>query len=422
MCILGKIGSDSFIPRRNDFGNDCCLWSKLCDDLVVEILCRLPPKNLITSKCVSKLWNRLITDVCAPKFSKHASLGGFFFRVGERLDTRDQFILHFVSSDGQCLSANETVVESISALLPFKFNFQNLIHSCNGLLLFVDFALGSVPQYYVCNPLTKQCIEIPRNIERERLASDCGEQVQSFAALAFDPWKSSHYRVVSFNNWGNYSLNKTVNFDVFSSATGEWVSHTMPLDAPIYELGWIRYAVYLNGVLYRISRAKFLLQFDINRLNACVIELPRRDAINTCGFIGVSGNHLHFSSRVDSTLFVWFLEDHSRWVLKQSISIDYLYDNRPFTIRFKPRTTFVRAWALDPNSEAIYFGCNRAILRYRVENQVLEVVHTIEFDKSAPYSNYVLIPYFPCVVILEGIPNSLQCRPTIHQLSISSIC
>ncbi|OMO65088.1 hypothetical protein COLO4_31564 [Corchorus olitorius] len=406
MCIVGKIGSDSFIPRRNDCGNDCCLWSKLCDDLVVEILCRLPPKNLITSKCVSKLWNRLITDVCAPKFSKHASLGGFFFPVEERLVIRDQFFLHYVSNDGQCLSADETVVESISALLPFKFNFYNLIHSCNGLLLFVNFVTGSIPQYYVCNPLTKQCIEIPRNIEREKLASDCGEELQKFAALAFDPWKSSHYKVVSFNYWRNYSLKKAVNFDVFSSDTGEWVSHTMPLDAPIHELGWIRYAVYLNGVVYRISRAKYLVQFDINKLNARATELPKRDAIDSCGFIGVSGNHLHYSSHVDSTLFVWFLEDHSKWVPKHSISINDLFDNRPL---ITCRATFVRAWAFDPNSEAIYFGCHRAIMRYQVENRVPEVVHTIEFDKHANPSNYILIPYFPCVVILKGIPKSSIC-------------
>ncbi|OMO76559.1 hypothetical protein CCACVL1_15588 [Corchorus capsularis] len=415
MCSLGKLGSDSFIPDPN-----CCLWSKLCDDLVVEILCRLPPKNLITSKCVCKSWNRLITDVCVPNFSKTASLGGFFFRVGKRLAYRDRCILHFVSYDGKCLSANTTVVESISALLPFKFNFKNLMHSCNGLLLFVDFAPGSVPQYYVCNPLTKQCIEIPRNIECERLASesDCGEQVQIFAALAFDPWKSCHYKVVSFNNWRNYCLKKTVNFDVFSSDTGEWVSHTMPLDAPIYEyeLGWIRNVVYLNGVVYQISGEKYLLQFDINKLNARATELPKRDAIDTFGLIGVSGNHLHYSSRVDSTLFVWFLGDHSRWVLKHSLSMDYIYDNRPFLAQCTPRDTFLRAWAFDPNSEAIYFGYVRAILRYQVESRVLEVVHTIEFDKNAPSSNYVMIPYFPCVVILKGIPNSLQSRPTNHQL------
>ncbi|OMO76558.1 hypothetical protein CCACVL1_15587 [Corchorus capsularis] len=346
-------------------------------------------------------------------------LVAFFFPVEERLVIRDQFFLHYVSSNGQCLSADETVVESISDGLPFRFNFYNLIHSCNGLLLFVNFVTGSVPQYYVCNPLTKQCIEIPRNIERERLASDCGEQVQKFAALAFDPWKSSHYKVVSLNYWRNYCLKKTVNFDVFSSETGDWVSHTMPLDAPIYEVGWIRYAVYLNGLVYRISRAKYLVQFDINKLNAHATELPRRDAIDTCGFIGVSGNRLHYSSRVDSTLFVWFLEDHSRWVPKHSISINELFDNRPL---ITSRATFARAWAFDPNSDAIYFGCHRAILRYQVENRVPEVVHTIEFDKHANPSNYILIPYFPCVVILKGIPNSLQSRPTNNQLSISSIC
>ncbi|OMP00634.1 hypothetical protein COLO4_12486 [Corchorus olitorius] len=406
MCIVGKISPDSIIPRQND----CYLWSKLCDDLVIEILCRLPAKNLIRSKCVCKLWNRLVTDVCAPKFSTYNPLGGFFYRGEKNADFRYRFYLEYASCGGGCPSPDERVVESLSALLPFKFTFKDFIHSCNGLLLFVA---GSVPQYYVCNPLTKQCIEIPRNIEREKLAIDAGKKLQCFAALAFNPRESSHYKVVSFNYWSAYSSNKSANIDVFSSETGEWISHTMPLDAPVHELPWIRHAVYLNGVLYRLTRAKYLLQFDLNNFNAHAIEAPKRDLINNCGFIGVSCDRLHYSNHLGSTLFVWFLEDGGKagsWVVKHSISIDNLCNNY---YKFGcpwikcPRATFSRLWALDPNSEAIYFGCSKAILRYHVDSSALEVVYTTESGKEIYPRQYSLFTYSPCVVILKASRESV---------------
>ncbi|OMP03458.1 hypothetical protein COLO4_10414 [Corchorus olitorius] len=407
MCIVGKIGLDSFIPR----GNDCCPWSKLCDDLVAEILCRLPAKNLIRSKCVCKLWNRLVTDVCAPKFSTYNLLGGFFYQGEKNAELQHGFYLEYASCGGGCPTADERVVESLSALLPFKFTFEDLLHSCNGLLLFVT---GSVPQYYVCNPLTKQCIEIPRNIEREKLAIDAGKKLHCFAALAFNPCESSHYKVVSFNYWTTYSSNKTVNIDVFSSGTGEWVSHTMPLDAPVYELPWNRHVVYLNGVLYRLTRSKYLLQFDLNNFSARAMEVPRRrDVIHNYGFVGVSCDRLHYSNLVGRTLFVWFLEDRGKvgsWVLKHSISVDDLYNNYKFGCPLIkcPRATFARLWALDTNSEAIYFGFSNAILRYHVDCSMLEVVYTPESGKEIYLRQYSLFAYSPCVVILKGIPNALQ--------------
>lgn len=39
----------------------------ICEDLVAEILCRLPPKDLLRARCVSKTWNRLVVHVCIPR-------------------------------------------------------------------------------------------------------------------------------------------------------------------------------------------------------------------------------------------------------------------------------------------------------------------------------------------------------------------
>lgn len=44
-------------------------WSKLSDDLKVEILCRLPEKPLIAFKRVAKNWYFLISYTCVPRLS-----------------------------------------------------------------------------------------------------------------------------------------------------------------------------------------------------------------------------------------------------------------------------------------------------------------------------------------------------------------
>jgi hypothetical protein len=54
---------------------------QLSDDMIIEILCRLPVKMVMRLKAVSKAWHRLISNVCAPLFSAAAAAhpSGFLF-------------------------------------------------------------------------------------------------------------------------------------------------------------------------------------------------------------------------------------------------------------------------------------------------------------------------------------------------------
>ncbi|OMP00759.1 hypothetical protein COLO4_12392 [Corchorus olitorius] len=155
--------------------------------------------------------------------------------------------------------------------------------------------------------------------------------------------------------------------------------------------------------------------------------------MHSYGFVGVSCDRLHYSNRVGPMLFVWFLEERCKvgsWVLKHSISIDDLCNNYKFGCPLIkcPEARFARLWALDPNSEAIYFGCSNAILRYHVDCSMLEVVYTTESEsgKEIYPRQYSLFAYSPCVVILKGIPNALQAiissrLPQYSSLSFESL-
>ncbi|KAJ6877875.1 hypothetical protein NC651_031001 [Populus alba x Populus x berolinensis] len=104
-------------------------------------------------------------------------------------------------------------------MLPFMLSSDHYFDCCNGLLLFVRREQREdLPHYYfVCNTTTRQCVAIPN--PRPRTAPFA-------AAIAYDPAKSPHYKVVRFI----YFEEKTscpVKLDIFSSDTGKWMRLAM---------------------------------------------------------------------------------------------------------------------------------------------------------------------------------------------------
>jgi len=138
-------------------------------------------------KSVCKCWNNLITDACVPKISDSSPLRGFIYHA-LRVRSGKTYIDYIPCAMTPAVAPEpHEFVKSYSSLLPFEPARDDFLDCCNCLLLFVE---GSISQYYVCNPVTKQCVAIPRDFMLENICS---------AALAFDPFKSPHYKVVCFD-------------------------------------------------------------------------------------------------------------------------------------------------------------------------------------------------------------------------------
>ncbi|KAJ6317289.1 hypothetical protein OIU76_012931 [Salix suchowensis] len=122
-------------------------------------------------------------------------------------------------------------VKSYSSLLPFQPTRNDFLDCCNGLLLFVE---GCTLQYYVCNPMTKRCVAIPRGSMLENII---------FASLAFDPSRSPHYRVVCIEF---SEFNPPVRLHVLSSETGNWSMHETPFGYS-FRCTLLRRCIYVDG-------------------------------------------------------------------------------------------------------------------------------------------------------------------------------
>ncbi|KAF9690349.1 hypothetical protein SADUNF_Sadunf01G0186400 [Salix dunnii] len=168
------------------------------EDLLTELLLRLPLKSLIKFKCVSKHWLSLISD---PHFSRRRNScdnppSGLF--LIEQGSPHAQY--QFVALDSNLSEApfkNLTFVNH-----PLK---MELIQSCNGLLLCRSLRRGRI--YYVYNPTTKHHTVLPR------LRRAVG------AALAFDPSKSPHYKVICTRK---YPWQHHYQIQMYSSSSGSW--------------------------------------------------------------------------------------------------------------------------------------------------------------------------------------------------------
>ena len=215
----------------------------LPDDLLADVLTRLPPCSLAASRCVRKHWcaiidtRRLLRADLLP-----LRLDGFFCVLAEtpRNYDDDTFCLFFSRPSTACrINADLYVLDH-----------------CNGLLLI----WGVNP--YVINPATRQRVPLPPFPEITRQ----WVHFKSFFFLAYDPMVSPHYEVVLIpvprTGANNIELKESSEWppspfttQVFSSRKWRWEERSFVREGEaaetIADMQYHRFqAVYLRGALY----------------------------------------------------------------------------------------------------------------------------------------------------------------------------
>ncbi|KAG2594211.1 hypothetical protein PVAP13_5NG631400 [Panicum virgatum] len=257
--------------------------SYLSDDLLIEILVRLPARPLGRFKCVSRSWRYLISSPVHHRRLAHtdAASGFFYQRVPDDGYPRVRApVTTDLSFTALCPPDGEGGGGSPSPFLDQAFPFlpcssnrarTELLDSCNGHLLLRchcpsdDHELASPPLYIVCDPATQGwAVELPVGW------SNRGESIRP-ATLAFDPAVSPHFHVfelVEDDGRRRYSSRygaavKAVR--IYSSETGEWVVRNSEWSYRIscagenacfngsewrYSLAYAGKHAYLNGSLH----------------------------------------------------------------------------------------------------------------------------------------------------------------------------
>ncbi|KAJ0682911.1 putative F-box domain-containing protein [Helianthus annuus] len=283
------------------------------DDLLTEILLRLPVTSILRFKSVSKHWRLLLSHThFTHRYDKLSKSPGIFAD-----NVYVPFDVENPSTPPPCRNLDTY----------FDRSGVRILQSCNGLLLCCT-ERGSIGQkaadkYYVFNPTTKQLALIPpiRGGLKVRKTIRC-------MGLAFHQTDCVHYKLVCIRELD--TRGELFQIQIYSSDTRKWkISiESFPTWIASYSHG-----VYWNGAVYWAPAygtfSPLYFKLDVEQLQTLPLPVQMNPSETRFGemYFGESRGHLHLivSKRDSLRLNVYeMLSDHSGWFIRYQLELDEL--------------------------------------------------------------------------------------------------
>ncbi|CAN6242209.1 unnamed protein product [Urochloa humidicola] len=351
----------------------------LTDDLIVDILSRLPVKSLCRCKCVSPHWRDLISE---PDHRRRLpqTLAGFF--CSDWSDGRE--VWRFANL-GE--ARRPPLINTPFSFMP-GYEDVAVVDACNGLLLCRP-PKGSphLSRYVVCNPATKSWVVVP-NLGSH---GDAAEDVKPFVArLGFDPAISAHFHVFQF---AENSDGTVAGVEIYSSEAGAW-SYKESLWNNQTQLFDNSPSVFLNGLLHFSTIQSEVVAVDVEGELWWVLPAPEDiDEVDDRaewdpGFLGRYQGHLCYMTLCyyERDLSVWVLEDYGadEWVLKCQVT------DRQLTEKISQPESYYELITIHPDCNWILYvtGLESMLMAYDMDRNEVHVIQNLG-------SGSVLLPYVP---------------------------
>ncbi|CAN6171212.1 unnamed protein product [Urochloa humidicola] len=217
----------------------------LPDEIIAEILSRLPAKPLFRFKCVSKAWFALVTYLIK---KLPQTLQGFFYG-----NNRGGNYGHFINLLGRSMAPVDPAFSFLTKLP--EIEKINLLGSWNGLVLLrhrrlLDPNNAKALGYIVCNPATKEWVAVPNSgwtlpSHPEVLFS--AEDVITITYLFFDPAVSLKFKLVQF--YQNFEMN-VLQVNTYSSESGVWTGRVVECWPHHEVIRSLMGSTFVNGMLH----------------------------------------------------------------------------------------------------------------------------------------------------------------------------
>uniref|UniRef100_A0ACD5X231 Uncharacterized protein n=2 Tax=Avena sativa TaxID=4498 RepID=A0ACD5X231_AVESA len=361
----------------------------LCDNIVEEILRRLPAKYLHRVRAVSRRFNDLVLSpgFVARYWQSHSGhLSGVFLQT-ESLTRPWGHFPDFLAGSPRP-SATESIFASDLGFLPHvpKSQLQRptmrdtrkifIVHSTAGLLLCSRGHEGIV-QYYVCNPVSWQWVSLPelpwRHYQQHGLLSvtDNGDGIiRCFQVFLFN--QPMHWR-------------KSLDLKVFSSDTGQWRATAIRSPQQYFDA---RLPLFLgeSGTAYcfRYSVKDKVIAYNCNNYSIQVLPLP--DSVPECPYnrcIGERQGGVLRYAHFDSSFFeVWDLrregENGMCWTLVHQVGVMELAQQNletatraatfvGSTIQGRINSSLIWVLGFHPTEDIVYMDVANAVASYSME-------------------------------------------------------
>ncbi|KQK11385.1 hypothetical protein BRADI_2g59890v3 [Brachypodium distachyon] len=350
--------------------------AKLTDDVLVEIISRVPYKSTCSCKCVSRRWRDIISH---PEHRKKLpqTLAGFFYEA--RISSTEK-ARYFINVSGE----GDPLIDASLSFLP-EYESLDILDCCNGLLLCRCWK-PTDPEtldYVVCNPATEKWVVVP--------STEWSSEVE-VARLGFDPAVSSHFHVFEFIDevaWGVETLSyydpHIEALAIYSSKAGVWTHRRVlededPLvedEDPLNSKG-----VFLNGILHLAACFELVVAVDVEGKNWQFISIPDQSYFDDVPVsdIFLSQGRLHFA------------EGAAEWSLKHKVTNLQLFGSEYSSFRHDYSVI-----AFHPERGMIFMVCGseNVLMSYEMGSKKLCFIHEfgcdcyLKLDERTPYFPYI---------------------------------
>uniref|UniRef100_A0ACD5XZ32 Uncharacterized protein n=1 Tax=Avena sativa TaxID=4498 RepID=A0ACD5XZ32_AVESA len=368
----------------------------LPDDLLLEILARVPYRSLCRFRCVSPSWRALCSERGILRRSPQA-LSGFFCYTDD--DLWDARFLNFPGGSG---GRRPLVDPSLPFLRGAGYVHDFVLVDCCGGLLLCKFFTSPTPSsqldndYVVYNPATEEWTVLPRNE---------GLDPRNVIRLGFDPAAPSWFAVfVLLQDLDNDC--ELTGVEIYSSRTGLWTSRQTAgwsQQGTALEYHQDSVSVFLDGSLHLATDRSSIITVDMDGESLREFRRPYSGP----GYIGQSQGRLHAIQIVQRNddddddcclLMVWVLQDYAtgHWNLKHAANILELL-GRQICKQVEEVYTLI---AIHPERDLIFFidEVEERLMSYDIDSQKLHVVYNKGEYYLLPYH-----PYTPCFA--EWLPT-----------------
>ncbi|GLU17191.1 hypothetical protein SLE2022_335830 [Rubroshorea leprosula] len=336
------------------------------NDLIREILLRMPAKNAVRLKLVSKSWLSLISDISLIPGRNSNATSGLIIMEGGMMKPR----YSYVSLDESKRTTDDEPTRYIRFFDPRAPAPLKISDSCNGL--FLCYAKATAYQdiqsrLYVVNPSTHQFTTLPLPPTHQTNWKDF--------RLVSDPCKSPVYLVYGIELSDSDSDSDSVcNILEYSSLTGVW--NLFPVDD--FDLVHRRFkGAFCNGALHWVRKDGYSYRFDVSQKS--IKKLPKPPlpeywkSDTDLQYFGEYEGNLYFIAHDtgSSTLIVYELhKDCSGWFMKYSLAI------RDINIQFQ----------MSPNFQQLGYLCCSVLSLVKVKNEGPKLVMWMRTGKIISYS------------------------------------
>ncbi|KAK1643178.1 hypothetical protein QYE76_060983 [Lolium multiflorum] len=322
--------------------------SVLPDELVVDILSRLPLKSVCRFKCVCKSWLAFSSH---PYYRQKLprTPAGLLYRQREpiRLPWSLGTSIHLASLPG-----NGSEVDTRLNFVPLRYKNSNLEDCSNGLLLCYQgggHKREEISNAIVSNPATQEWMALPNT---EPGPPVCSTDLR----LCFDPLWSQHFYVFKFQSIPHL----TPHIGTTTEVEHLWLHEILALDAP---------------------------DTSAQGLNSRIIQLPgfANDMFNCCdGCLCQASSVLCYAKQeIDGCVVrIWSLEGPDKWVVKHRVRMTDVFGRDNLL-----STDTEGYWYFDYDILAFDMERELVILEYKKADKIISV--SISTGKG---SRFVKIP------------------------------